>query len=331
VSDRAKGLINLAQKKFQVKSIADLFHLKYCINKLLTLALSSKLTTAQVNLAQAKTKENPQAQIIECKELAYGQIQFYTDLYVESVQNISHHVHAFYAGNSINKTEMAKSNITNEIEKIKQVVVDCDITDKYKLLEKAENQVEDVANVIDLWQDMVSKQIKEKNIDTSSKIWFQQVLLPQTYWTLFIQKTKHKPTLDRLKNELNLCRQKENEMDKYQVTDPQQLNNLRELASDLCKQFQRSSSQVEGRNGYLSMINHTQRGFDKKRIDVLTVVHNFDIKGIDGKTPAQRLFKNQIEHISIFDYLVENTNSLALPRNRKIKVIDYQFCPTLCG
>jgi len=43
VSDRAKALINLAKEKNKVPSVADIFHFKYNINKLLCLALSSKL------------------------------------------------------------------------------------------------------------------------------------------------------------------------------------------------------------------------------------------------------------------------------------------------
>jgi len=332
VSDRARALINLAQEKYKVKSIADLFHLKHCINKLLTLSLNRKLEAAQKNLeaAQKGQKENL-SNTVECEELAYGEIQFYTDLYVESVQNISHCVHAFENGNCPNTAENAKKEIENELENIKQVVNDCEITDNYNLLEKAENQVADSVEVINLWHEIVVKELSNKNMDVALKTWFEKVLLPQTYWNLFIKKTKHKPTLERLKKELNLCKEKEKEAEKYEFKSEQELQEIKDLAIELCNKFQRSSSQVEGRNGYLSMINHTQRGFDTKRIEVLTVVHNFDIKGIDEKTPAQRLFKNQIEHTSIFEYILNNTNELAIPRNRQNKVTDYHTCPTLCG
>jgi len=91
VSDRAKALINLTQEKFKVVSVADLFHLKQCINRLLAFALSSKLESNKEAFETVKDKTEV---LIESSESMYSQMQFYTDLYVESVQNISHHTRA---------------------------------------------------------------------------------------------------------------------------------------------------------------------------------------------------------------------------------------------
>ncbi|MCP3926449.1 MAG: hypothetical protein GY714_28135 [Desulfobacterales bacterium] len=91
---------------------------------------------------------------------------------------------------------------------------------------------------------------------------------------------------------------------------------LKLKADELCRKFQRTSSQVEGRNGYLSMINHNQRSFDENRLKALTVIHNFDIRAWDGKTPAQRLFGDKIKHDKIIDYLIQNFGELPLPRKR---------------
>jgi hypothetical protein len=58
----------------------------------------------------------------------------------------------------------------------------------------------------------------------------------------------------------------------------------------ICAKFQRTSSAVEGRNGYLSALHHSNRGFTPQTLKVLTIIHNFDIKRADGSTAAQRLF-----------------------------------------
>jgi len=328
VSDRAKALINLAQEKFKVVSVADLFHLKQCINHLLALALSSKLESSRE--AFERVKDKPEV-LIESSESMYSQMQFYTDLYVESVQNISHQVHPYCEGNQINTSERAKSGIESQMEAIHQIVENCEITDKYKLFEKAANQIESAVSVINLWHELVNNHIQKMNIDSHTRAWLQNELLPQTYWELALQRTKHKPTIEKIKLELNHCNSNKYKINPPQMVEKEELHKLKQSAIDLCKMFQRSSSQVEGRNGYLSLLNHAQRGFDTKRIEVLTVVHNFDIKGIDGKTPAQRLFKEQIEHTSIFDYLVKNITTLAIPRKRNTKYSKYQPCPTLCG
>jgi hypothetical protein len=66
---------------------------------------------------------------------------------------------------------------------------------------------------------------------------------------------------------------------------------LKQTAAKLAEVFQRSSSNVEGRNGYLSFRNHELRGLDNPRKrECLTAVHNFLLKRSDGTTAAERFF-----------------------------------------
>ena len=83
-------------------------------------------------------------------------------------------------------------------------------------------------------------------------------------------------------------------------------------ASDLTGQFQRASSAVEGRNGYLSQLNHCARGTPPQRLKVMTVIHNFDLKRADETTAAERLFKTSFP--DLFDWMVERMAPLPVPR-----------------
>ena len=66
---------------------------------------------------------------------------------------------------------------------------------------------------------------------------------------------------------------------------------LKQQAAKLAEVFQRSSSNVEGRNGYLSLRNHQLRGLDHLRKRAcLTAVHNFFLTRPDGTTAAERFF-----------------------------------------
>jgi len=66
---------------------------------------------------------------------------------------------------------------------------------------------------------------------------------------------------------------------------------LQQEASKLAEVFQRSSSNVEGRNGYLSLRNHQLRGLDHPRKRAcLTAMHNFFLTRADGTTAAERFF-----------------------------------------
>jgi uncharacterized protein DUF6399 len=66
---------------------------------------------------------------------------------------------------------------------------------------------------------------------------------------------------------------------------------LHQQAQELAEVFQRSSSNVEGRNGDLSLRNHQLRGLDRPRKRAcLTAVHNFFLTRTDGPTAAERFF-----------------------------------------
>jgi hypothetical protein len=70
--------------------------------------------------------------------------------------------------------------------------------------------------------------------------------------------------------------------------EPSQLN---QQAKELAEVCQRSSSNVEGRNGYLSLWNHQLRGLDRPRKrECLTAMHNFFLTRADGTTAAERFF-----------------------------------------
>lgn len=73
--------------------------------------------------------------------------------------------------------------------------------------------------------------------------------------------------------------------------EPTAQNQLQQQAQRLATVFQRSSSNVEGRNGYLSLRNHQLRGLQRPRKrECLTAIHNFFLTRDDGTTAAERFF-----------------------------------------
>jgi hypothetical protein len=72
---------------------------------------------------------------------------------------------------------------------------------------------------------------------------------------------------------------------------PREQDQLTAKAQTLAEVCQRSSANVEGRNGYLSLRNHQLRGLDRPRKRAcLTAVHNFLLTRPDGTTAAERFF-----------------------------------------
>ena len=76
-----------------------------------------------------------------------------------------------------------------------------------------------------------------------------------------------------------------------QALAPGEQDRLQQKAATLADVFQRSSANVEGRNGSLSRRNHQLRGLDYPRKRAcLTAVHNFFLTRADGTTAAERFF-----------------------------------------
>jgi Family of unknown function (DUF6399) len=72
---------------------------------------------------------------------------------------------------------------------------------------------------------------------------------------------------------------------------PEAQDQLQNDAKRLAAVFQRSSSNVEGRNGYLSLRNHQLRGLDlPRKRECFTAMHNFFLTRPDGTTAAERFF-----------------------------------------
>jgi len=72
---------------------------------------------------------------------------------------------------------------------------------------------------------------------------------------------------------------------------PGEQDRLKQKAAALADVGQRSSANVEGRHGYLSLQNHQLRGLDHSRKRAcLTAVHNFFFTRTDGTTAVERFF-----------------------------------------
>jgi hypothetical protein len=89
-------------------------------------------------------------------------------------------------------------------------------------------------------------------------------------------------------------------------------NALHHQAQELAEVFQRSSSQVEGRHGYLSLRNHPLRGLDHPRKrECLTTVHHFLLTRPDGTTAAERFFGQKPR--AMFAVILESVESPPAP------------------
>ena len=90
------------------------------------------------------------------------------------------------------------------------------------------------------------------------------------------------------------------------------------VVEDCAQLFQRSSSAVEGRNGQLSLFHHGHHRLPERKLNALTVIHNYMKIRSDGTTAAERLFGHKPQ--DVFQWLLEHTEEPSRPSKLRNKI-----------
>ena len=140
-------------------------------------------------------------------------------------------------------------------------------------------------------------------------------MLPLVYW----QEQLHRTRRPEQKAQIALMIQAlEEAFERHSCTrqlQPELLADWKAWAADHAKAFQRASSAVEGRNGYLSQMQHNHRGLPMRRYQVWTALHNFDCRAVDRTTPASRFFRRSFPEL--FESVLSQIDTLPMPRQRR--------------
>jgi DNA-binding transcriptional MerR regulator len=95
------------------------------------------------------------------------------------------------------------------------------------------------------------------------------------------------------------------------ASDQVQLHERAHLCATL---FQRSSSCVEGRNGHLALKHHALHQLSGRKLNVLTVLHNYFVRRADDSTAAERFYRQPPR--DLFGWLLDHISFPARPRRR---------------
>ncbi|MEH1910517.1 MAG: DUF6399 domain-containing protein [Nostoc sp.] len=157
-------------------------------------------------------------------------------------------------------------------------------------LHRWQRQIPDLSRTLHAWWQWVIQSLSTQTQDPEIQNWVLSVLLPWVYWHQQTQKTRQ-PQLKQGYQQAAQQAQARFLADGFtQTLHNSEQQQWIDWAIWMCAKFQRTSSAVEGRNGYLSALHHANRGFTEQTLKVLTIIHNFDLKRDDGTTAAQRLF-----------------------------------------
>ena len=315
VSDRAKAIIKLALNDLGTNSISDLFHVLYDLNRSIGFELSCLSTRLEKQILRAKLNQN-KPEIIKELELKKLLLQKSQVTYNHCCYSISTCLHPFNLyDHKLQTTETVGLKLEDIRVTLQNIYTTHKLQDPRNGIRKLGNQIQSLSAIVDLWWSWVDQCLAHLNCEVNIRCWVREYLLPVIYWQQQALRTKN----SHLRQDYTAANTQANQIFEQHPFTQSLSKSDREQWWNwgiwMVSKFQRSSSAVEGRNGYLSQIHHSRRGLSSKRLKVATVIHNFALKRNDGTTAAERLFGRQFP--DLFEYLIENIGELPQPRKSR--------------
>jgi Family of unknown function (DUF6399)/IclR helix-turn-helix domain len=329
VSDRAEALIKLAQTGLDCLSIPDLFHLSHDLAKGYSLAIFSRLRRAQQALTQAQERlaraeaSHPvgvkvqQAQaVVETHQAEVERWQAVRSAYRTHLANLSLILHPWSLLDSTRQTSTeVERRLKVEVTALETLIATHGLPAKDDTLTKVRKQLAGISALVDFWWQTVEHDLEDMALTSSWQDWVDECLLPLLYWQEQLSRTRCPGQKAQIALALKVIQEA---FERHPCTGrlrPEVLADWKRWAADHAKAFQRASSAVEGRNGYLSQMQHNHRGLPKCRYPVWTALHNFDCRASDGTTPASRFFRREFP--DLFESVLAQIDELPWPRQRQ--------------
>src|SRR5262249_21785749 len=280
------------------------FHFMHDIVKSYSLALARRVRQAHQALQTAEQvlsrhtrpegqpQDAPEAQQhVEVRRAAVQHWEEVHRTYRRHLEALSLTLHPFRLSDSAPQTSaQVASRLQAEVEAIEALAEHQQLPEHHNAMQKVRKQVPALAALVDFWWQGVWRDVEPFGLSPLWRQWVQEILLPLVYWEHQAAQTRCARRKAKLVQALEAVRPAFEMHTITQHLAPPVLVAWQAWAADRVKTFQRASSAVEGRNGYLAQMHHNHRGLPKQRYKVWAALHNFDGRASDGTTPAVRFF-----------------------------------------
>jgi hypothetical protein len=328
VSDRAKALIQLAEQGLACLSMPDFFHVVHEIVKSYSLTIGQRWRHTQQELTKAKEalarrqglRQAAQAlhearALVEARHAEVTRWEEASHLYRGHLESLSLTLHPFQISGSTPQTSAQVAHqLMAAVEAIEAFARGHQLPARHDAMTKVRKQVPALAALVDFWWQGVHQDLEPFLLSPRWQQWVHECLLPMVYWANQIPRTRCRRRKAKIQEAWEAVHTAFEQHTITQRLAPHVLAEWQAWATERVKAFQRASSAVEGRNGFLSQLHHNQRGLPKQRYKVWTVLHNFDCRAADGTTPASRFFRREFP--DLFETVLSHVEDLPRPRQR---------------
>ena len=342
-SDEAPGLLAYVEHYLEAHHSPDLFHVQHELVKAASGPMASKeraaykaVTEAQEQLERVQThppstgdepeKRRPgrppkdpvsleQAeQALDAARREHERLFEQRQQIKASIRGIGHDYHFVDLERGVRRNgQLIASDIQGHIEQIRTVAQQEGLSQSgLERIEKAERVVPKMQATIEFVSGYVNQQIAQLDLTPPVSFAMHAKLIPSYYLDRVAgtRTVSHGEPLRELAERLRTPLFEPGGA--LSELSPEAQHHLHDEAKRFAAVFQRSSSNVEGRNGYLSLRSHQLRGLDlPRKRECFTTIHNFFLTRPDGTTAAERFFGQKPR--SMFAAILESVELAPAP------------------
>jgi hypothetical protein len=345
ISDEAKGLLTHVGRDLNAHHSTDLFHLQHAVSKAMSLAL--KRAEQQAESEEAKAKAHWQAQC--AAERAYqrqrhgpgrppafaARIDRALEAYVQAslareraqaqraeskaligAFSALDHPYELQQG-QVQTPEQLQTRLEALFARLEAIAEEVNLSDRLCAhLTKAKRLTHSLVATLAFFFMRVNTRVQALNLAPAIEEALLNELIPALYLQRVAERSAHAEQRHRLRalsaQRLAPLKQPAHPI---QSLDAETREHLEQIAWECADLFQRSSSCVEGRNGFLALYQHGHHRLSPRKQQVLTALHDFALRRPDDTTAAERFFAQP--HPSLFEQVLERMPWPARPARRR--------------
>jgi hypothetical protein len=321
-SDEAPGLLAYVEHYLEAHHSPDLFHVQHELVKAVSGPMATKERAAYKAVTEAREQrehiqtgpqsagdepETPrprrppkQAMSLEQAEQAFAAASREHERLAQQrqqikapIRGIGHDYHFVDLERGVRRNgQLIAADIQGHIEHIRTIAQHEGLSQScLERIDKAERVVPKMQGTIEFVSRYVAQQVSQLNVPPPVSFAMHAKLIPSYYLERVaeMRSVSDGAPLRALAERLRAPLFEPGSA--LSMLQPEAQDQLYDEAKRLAMVFQRSSSNVEGRNGYLSLRSHQLRGLDlPRKRECFTAIHNFFLTRPDGTTAAERFF-----------------------------------------
>lgn len=345
-SDEGLGIRHHIEKDLGVHHSSDLFHVQQSVSKATSAPLAAQVRQAEKatekaqkvlegvrsaqktylnqnpkpvgrpldyvqRIAKAQTQVESAEHLLACALTRKTQAQ-------EAVRGISHSYHPFdLSSGAAQEPESVSQALETHFTSLETVAAEAQLPEhSLKNIWKAKRIKTKMVATITFFFLTIRAKVDALCLTPNQEQAMHQLLIPAIYLQLAAEKATSAQQRQELYQSSQALLDGVNAADSHLCLLEEADKRLIESVATECAQlFQRSSSCTEGRNGQLALRHHGLHRISHRKLNALTVVHNFYLTRTDGSTAAQRFFAQP--HRSLFDHLLMQVDLPGRPAQKR--------------